>query len=120
MHLHLSLHLRLNLGERLRRARHTSVARVTAIFAAFMEALALVLSPVWTRVSPIYPHPLSEALFGLAGDLTFAGALLGVGAVLVALWASFWQVQPPASQSRPHDASPSEGDSSEELRGYSG
>ena len=32
-------------------------------------------------------------------------------AVIVALWASFSHVQTPASQPRPHDASPSESDS---------
>ena len=41
-------------------------------------------------------------------------------AVMVALWASIFQVQPPASQPRPHDISPAEGDSSGEPRGYRG
>jgi len=41
-------------------------------------------------------------------------------AVMVALWASIFQVQPPASQPRPHDISPSEVASSGEPRGYSG
>jgi hypothetical protein len=38
-------------------------------------------------------------------------------AMMVALWAAFWKVQPSTSQPRPHDASPSEDDSSREPRG---
>lgn len=41
-------------------------------------------------------------------------------AVVVALWASIFRVQPPASQPHPRDASPAEGDSSGEPRGYRG
>lgn len=41
-------------------------------------------------------------------------------AVVVALWASFRQVHPPASQPRPKDASPFDVDSSQEPRGYRG
>jgi hypothetical protein len=41
-------------------------------------------------------------------------------AVMVALWASIFRVQPPASQPSPHDASPSGIDSSGEPRGNRG
>ncbi|BCL79241.1 hypothetical protein ccbrp13_17060 [Ktedonobacteria bacterium brp13] len=95
--LHLSLSLHLDLDTRLRRARHTLIARVTTIFAAFMGALALALGPVWTQAQGVSPLPTLEALFGLAGHLVFAGALLGVGAVLtggIPLVASAWRTSP--------------------------
>ena len=83
MHLHFSLDLHLNLGARLRRAEHATIARVTTIFAAFMGALALALSPYWTQAHGVQTPPMLDALFGLAGHLVLAGALLGVGAVLL-------------------------------------
>jgi hypothetical protein len=97
--LHLSLSLHLDLDTRLRRARHTSIARVTTIFAAFMGALALALGPVWTQAQAqgISTPPELEALFGLAGHIVFAGALLGVGAVLtggIPLVVSAWRTSP--------------------------
>ena len=95
--LHLSLHLHLNLGTRLRRTSRSIVARVTTIFAAFMGALALVLSPYWTQVHAVQTPPMLDALFGLAGHLVFAGALLGVGAVLIGgipLVVSAWRTSP--------------------------
>jgi len=82
-YLHLSFSLHLNLDTRLRRIRHTPIARVTTIFAAFMGALSLALGPLWTRVQGVETPPALEVLFGLAGYLVVAGALLGVGAVLV-------------------------------------
>lgn len=79
----LSLHLRLNLGARQRRTSHSLVARVTTIFAAFMGALALALSPYWIQVHSVQTPAVLDALFNLARRLVVAGALLGVGAVLI-------------------------------------
>lgn len=93
----LSFHLRLNLGVRRRRTSQSTVARVTTIFAAFMGALALALSPVWTQVQGVSTLPALEALFDLARHLTLAGALLGVGAVLlggIPLVVSAWRTSP--------------------------
>jgi len=97
MHLHFSLDLHLNLGARLRRAEHATIARVTTIFAAFMGALALVLSPYWTQAHGVQTPPMLDALFGLAGHLVLAGVLLGVGAVLlggIPLVISAWRTSP--------------------------
>ena len=97
MHLFLSLHLRLNLGARRRRTSRSLVARVTTIFAAFMGALSLVLSPYWTHAHSVQTPPILDALFGLAGHLVSAGALLGVGAVLlggIPLVVSAWRTSP--------------------------
>jgi energy-coupling factor transporter ATP-binding protein EcfA2 len=66
-------------------------------------ALALVTSGWFAGLIPWLPFPF--------------GMLL---AMMVALWASFWRVQPPASQPWPHDASPSEVASSGEPRGDRG
>jgi hypothetical protein len=96
-YLHLSFHFRLNLGARRRRTSRSLVARVTTIFAAFMGALALVLSPYWTQVHAVQTPPMLDALFGLAGHLVFAGALLGLGAVLlggIPLVVSAWRTSP--------------------------
>ena len=97
MQLLLSLHLRLSLGARRRRASRSPVAPVTTIFAAFMGALALALSPVWTRAQSVSTLPALEALFGLARYLIFAGVLLGVGSVLIGgipLAVSAWRTNP--------------------------
>ena len=97
MHLHFSLDLHLNLGARLRRAEHATIARVTTIFAAFMGALALVLSPYWTQAHGVQTPPTLDTLFSLAGHLVLAGALLGVGAVLlggIPLVISAWRTSP--------------------------
>lgn len=96
-YLHLSFHFRLNLGGRRRRTSRSIVARVTTIFAAFMGALALVLSPYWTQARGTQTPPALEALFGQAGYLVIAGALLGVGAVLLGglpLVVSAWRTSP--------------------------
>jgi len=93
----LSLHLRLNLGVPRRRTSRSIVARVTTIFAAFMGAFALALSPYWTQAHGIQTPPMLDALFGLAGHLVLAGALLGVGAVLlggIPLVISAWRTSP--------------------------
>src|SRR5258708_39835755 len=93
----LSLHLRLNLGVPRRRTSRSIVARVTTIFAAFMGALALALSPYWTQAHGIQTPPMLDALFGLAGHLVLAVALLGVGAVLlggIPLVISAWRTSP--------------------------
>jgi hypothetical protein len=93
----LSLHLRLNLGVPRRRTSRSIVARVTTIFAAFMGALALALSPYWTQAHGMQTPPMLDALFGLAGHLVLAGALLGVGAVLlggIPLVISAWRTSP--------------------------
>jgi hypothetical protein len=81
MHLHFSLDLHLNLGARLRRASRSTIGRVTTIFAAFMGALALALSPYWTQAHGVQTPPTLDTLFSLAGHLVFAGVLLGVGTV---------------------------------------
>jgi hypothetical protein len=97
MHLRLSFHFHLDLGARLRRARHTPVARVTTIFAAFMGALALALSPYWTQAHSVQTPPMLDALFSLAEHLVLAGALLGVGTVLIGglpLAVSAWRTSP--------------------------
>ena len=97
MQLLLSLHLRLSLGARRHRASRSPVAPVTTIFAAFMGALALALSPVWTRAQSVSTLPALEALFGLARYLIFAGVLLGVGSVLIGgipLAVSAWRTNP--------------------------
>jgi hypothetical protein len=83
MHLRLSFHFHLDLGAPLPRTSRSIVARVTTIFAAFMGALALALSPCWTQAHGIQTPPMLDALFGLAEHLVFTGALLGVGAVLL-------------------------------------
>jgi hypothetical protein len=95
-HLHLSFHFRLNWGGRMHRTSRFIVARVTTIFAAFMGALALALGPFWTQAQAqgSSQPPELEALFGLAGHLVVAGALLGVGAVLtggIPLVVSAWR-----------------------------
>lgn len=95
IHLHLSLHLHLNLVTRVRRAEHAALARVTTIFAAFMGALSMALS-LWIQV---YARmlPMPGSLSGLAGPLLFAGALLGLGAVLLGglpLVVSAWRASP--------------------------
>jgi hypothetical protein len=62
-----------------------------------MGALALALSPVWTQAQSVSTLPELEALFGLAGYLMLAGALLGVGAVLIGgipLAVSAWRTSP--------------------------
>jgi hypothetical protein len=97
MHLRLSFHFHLDLGARLRRTSRSIVARVTTIFAAFMGALALVLSPYWTQAHGVQTPPMLDALFGLARHLVLAGALLGVGAVLlggIPLVISAWRTSP--------------------------
>jgi drug/metabolite transporter (DMT)-like permease len=73
------------------------IARVTTIFAAFMGALALALAPVWTQAQGTQTPPALEALFGQAGYLVIAGALLGLGAVLlggIPLVVSVWRTSP--------------------------
>lgn len=97
MYLHFSLDFRLNLDRRLRRARHTlhtPLARVTTIFAAFMGALVLALSPYWIQARSTFTLPAFVTLFNLSGYLIIAGALLGVGATLlggVPLVVSAWR-----------------------------
>ncbi len=97
MHLHFSLDLHLNLGARLRRASRSTIGRVTTIFAAFMGALALALSPYWTQAHGVQTPPTLDTLFSLAGHLVLAGVLLGVGAVLlggIPLVVSAWRTRP--------------------------
>ncbi len=97
MHLHFSLDLHLNLGARLRRASRSTIGRVTTIFAAFMGALALALSPYWTQAHGVQTPPTLDTLFSLAGHLVFAGVLLGVGTVLlggIPLVVSAWRTRP--------------------------
>lgn len=97
MHLHLSLSLRLSLGDRMRRTWRSPLARVTTIFAAFMGALALALSPYWTQAQGTNTPPAFETLFGLAGHIVLAGVLLGIGAVLlggIPLALSAWRTNP--------------------------
>jgi hypothetical protein len=97
MHLRLSFHFHLNPGVRRRRTLRSIVARVTTIFAAFMGALALVLSPYWTQAHGIQTPPMLDALFVLARHLVLAGALLGVGTILlggIPLVISAWRTSP--------------------------
>lgn len=86
MHLHFSLDLHLNLGARLRRASRSTIGRVTTIFAAFMGALALALSPYWTQAHGVQTPPTLDTLFSLAGHLVFAGVLLGGIPLVVSAW----------------------------------
>lgn len=97
MHLRLSFHFHLDLDARLRRTSRAIIARVTTVFAAFMGTLALALSPYWTHAHGVQTPPMLDALFGLAGHLVFAGALLGVGVVLlggIPLVISAWRTSP--------------------------
>jgi hypothetical protein len=100
-HLHLHLHLgmrvpRVNLGMRVPRASHSPVARVTTIFAAFIGALAMALT--LGLQGGVRAIPTQLPLFSLAGNLIFAGTLLGSIAVLlggiplvVSAWRSTWR-----------------------------
>lgn len=91
------LHLRLSLGMRPRRPSRSLIARVTTIFAAFAGALSLALGPYWTQAQGTSTPPMFNTLFGLAGHLVIAGALLGGGAVLlggIPLVVSAWRTSP--------------------------
>jgi hypothetical protein len=81
LHLHLNVHVYLNLGARrahIRRFLQPTTARVTAMFAAFIGALSMVLS--FTVMSST-TFPFVGPHIALAGQIMFIGALIGSSAV---------------------------------------
>ncbi|HEY3991242.1 MAG TPA: hypothetical protein VGM01_00060 [Ktedonobacteraceae bacterium] len=92
---HLHLHLHLNLGMHVHRSSQTIVARLTALFAAFIGALSMAL----TLFLQVNARVISTQapLFSWAGNLIWVGALLGLGAVLLGglpLVISAWRSTP--------------------------
>jgi MFS family permease len=97
IHLHLNVHVHFNLGERRARVRRflqPTVARVTAIFAAFIGALSMALS--FFIMSNAFFHFIGPYI-DLANIIMLVGALLGSGAVLLGglpLVISAWRSTP--------------------------
>jgi len=92
---HLHLHLHLNLGRRMRHSSQTTIARLTALFAAFIGALSMALT-LYAQVN-VRIISMQAALFSWAGNLILTGALLGFGAVLLGglpLIISAWRSTP--------------------------
>lgn len=97
IHLHLNLHVHLTLGARrahIRRFLQPTTARVTAIFAAFIGALSMVLS--FTVMSST-TFPYVGPHIALAGQIMFIGALIGSSAVFfggLPLVVETWRANP--------------------------
>lgn len=95
-HLHLNVHMQLNLGARTRARRglQPTTASVTAIFAAFIGALSMALS--FSIMSVVSFHFMGPHI-DLATNIMTIGALLGSGAILlggIPLLVSAWRSSP--------------------------